>query len=339
VKKQSQAEMERQRRKWQYVKRRLHKSFVNQRRLRNRRVRKEREQYIKPRNVRAPDQVRLQGDPQPFLLFVTRVTTLLHAGIRVRLDFRHVKRLYPCGMLLLMAEVRRWLKAFPDQMLATYPEDEVVEQMLQRVDLIGALGLAPRKVISHDDVVRWFYFTGTRVELVSVEPFMERVREFVAAEAQTFLFDCVSEAVTNVRHHAYGEAGADSAPWWMFATISSERITVAVHDRGASIPATIMEKPTIREQIKKLFAKNPQELDARMIDAATGGRSRTKLVYRGKGLPEMLEFTRAVPGSSLDIYSRWGGFHQHASSATATVWTLSTPVPGTLLLWTLSLES
>lgn len=109
-----------------------------------------------------------------------------------------------------MGMVDHWVDKFPNCLTANYPTDELVEQMLQHVGVLQKLGLTPRKTISHDDVTRWHYFTGMNVDATTIEPFMEQVRSLAGEETQMELADCVNEAMTNVRHHAYNDelAGA-----------------------------------------------------------------------------------------------------------------------------------
>ncbi len=291
--------------------------------------------------IRLPEELRFHGtaaNRREFIAFVQAAEMELRSGSHVRIDLAGIKLLYPCGLLLLMAYVHSWLNTYPGRLSASMPQDPVVRQMLQKVELLEKLSLASNVEISHQDVTRWYYFTGTDVNLAKVEPFMDRVRALSSLESQSYLMDCLNEAVTNVRHHAYEHAsGEGRTPWWMFATISPESIVVAVHDRGASIPGTLMGKPGVREQVLTWIVGRKKR-DARILEAAVNGRSRTKLAYRGKGLPEMLEFTTRTPGGTLGIYSREGAFYHHAPTGDLKSFGLNVDIQGTLILWSLALQ-
>jgi hypothetical protein len=288
--------------------------------------------------IQVPVHVRYYADKEQrkeFGRFLERIENYLICGRDVFLDFSRTTRLFPCGVLIVMGAVDDWVQRFPNRLSANYPSNDLVEQMLQHVAVLQKLGLSPRKKISHDDVTRWHYFTGMNVDATTVEPFMEQVRLVVGEEAQMGLADCVNEAMTNVRHHAY--QGSGGGQWWIFATISERRIFVAMHDRGASIPATLLEKPEIWDYLTGRVWRQGRA-DGKLISAAADGRTSTKLPYRGKGLPEMLQFTKAAETGELAIYSRRGFFRFSGREQIETEGRLTKPITGTLIVWMLNLS-
>jgi hypothetical protein len=267
--------------------------------------------------------------------FLDHVDAGLSEGKNVILDFAQTRKLYPCGVLVVMGMVDHWVQCYPGQLTGTYPTDDLVEQMLQHVGVLQKLGLASRKDVSHNDVTRWHYFTGMNVDATPIEPFMDQVRGLVGEEAQMGLADCVNEAMTNVQHHAYNdEAGGR---WWIFATITERRVFVAMHDRGASIPGTLLEKPEIWDYLTGRMWRLGRA-DGKLISAAAEGRTSTKLPYRGKGLPEMLQFTKDCANGELAIYSRRGFFRFSGKEKIESVGRLTKPITGTLIVWMLNLS-
>lgn len=269
-----------------------------------------------------------------FVAFVENIEESLHSGRRTCIDFRKVERLFPCGMLLFLGWLDEWLQHYPGMLFGKYPEDDLVEQMLQSAKVLQRLGLGERKSITHNDVKRWHQFEGHNVDATPFEPFMRQVREETDTALQMGLADCIHEALANVKNHAYETA--ESSRWWMFATIDPDRknILVAVHDRGDSIPGTLLRKPGFGDAVT--LRKLRKGGDCELIAAALGGRTRTKLHYRGKGLPEMLDFTLANPDNGLAIYSRAGYFRGLGANKSQTKGTLKRAVSGTLLIWTLN---
>lgn len=303
-------------------------------RRRGSRLRQRKERIAVPTQVRyhLPKEMR-----SVFETFVSSVQMALAAGAAVELDFRQTTSLYPCGLLLLMGLVDEWTDAYPNRLTARYPEGDIVEQMLQQVGVLQKLGLEPRKSISHSDVLRWHYFTGRDVDGKAIEPFMDEVRPLVSEEAQAGLYDCIAEAMTNVHHHAYD--AAQDGRWWMFGTISDKRLFVAMHDRGETIPGTLLAKPQFRDYLTGRTL-GLRDADGQLISLAVGGRTSTRLSYRGKGLPEMAEFTNSTPQSDLAIYSRRGFYRlSNQGHAYQTHGNLPWQVPGTLLLWTINLSA
>lgn len=270
-----------------------------------------------------------------FERFVRSVERSLECGTGVIIDFSDIKRLYPCGLLLLMGLITEWLNLYPGRLKAKYPKDDLAEQMLQHVNVLQSLGLPARKQVTHNDVNRWHYLSGSNVDTGPFDGFMKQVAELAGADAQAGLYECISEAITNVKHHAYHDRAGEG--WWAFCTVSDRKIFVAVRDRGATIPATLLEKQTGEDRLK-LRKLRGKAADPELIASAVGGRTRTRLPHRGKGLREMYAFTQRSASSELGIYSRNGYFQyipkRQRPEASGMI---DQAVKGTLLIWMISL--
>jgi hypothetical protein len=264
--------------------------------------------------------------------FFEQLNRNLTNGKQVVIDFSPVERLFPCGLLILMGWVDEWISRFPGRLFAKYPKEDLVEQMLQHVGVLKKLGLPERKKVDHNDVKRWHFFHGQNADATPIEPFMLDLQSLLGEERQLGLCNCVTEAMINVGHHAYLSSGSGS--WWIFATISEKTVFIAIYDHGESIPATLLSKPLVKDFLTGRMWLQARG-DSKLITAAVGGRTRTQLPYRGKGLPEMLEFTKSNPNSELGIFSRKGFFQydDHEKSGK-----LKTPIKGTLVIWKLKVS-
>lgn len=292
----------------------------------------------KPIVVEAPEKLVFHGNNEVrdvFHEFIGTIARRLRGGHSVELDLSKTQLLLPCGVLLLLSHVRSWTTAFPGRLTSNYPSDEVVEQMLQSVGVLEKLGLPARMTVNREEVTRWYHFKGESMDATQMVPFMEVAKERLGVANQSALYDSVIEAITNVTHHAYGEEEAKK--WWMFASLNSETMFVSIFDGGRSIPGTLLEKPGVRDQVRR-WVYGRKKADARMLHAAMGGKSRTRLRYRGKGLPEMLQSTKSMVGSSLAIYSRHGVFYCDSGSDREEDAQLPIPIDGTLLLWSLRMS-
>lgn len=289
---------------------------------------------VRTATVTAPEEICFHGDNKTrgiFFDLINRVDRHLQEGKKVKIDLRKIKLLRPCGVLLLLSHVRRWTTAYPQRVTANYPADEVVEQMLQSVKILQKLGLADRARVTREEVLQWFHFTGDTVDASPITPFMELALTKLGNDKQSALYEGIVEAITNVTHHAYDVE--QNTRWWMFATVTPTHVLVSILDGGKSIPATITEKPLVKDRIKALNWKLRQ-VDRKILVHAMGGASRTHLPYRGKGLKEMRESTKTTADSSLTIYSRRALFYCD-SFGSDTSGDLKTPIDGTLLMWSL----
>lgn len=163
----------------------------------------------------------------------------------------------------------------------------------------------------------------------------------------TFLHGGLSEAITNVSHHAYPSPSFDNFPknWYLTASFNTENreMKISFYDQGIGIPATL---PTskLREYVAKYMRRvKPVKYDATMIRAALAyGRSRTGDDDRGKGLQDMLQFIREIGEGYLSIISSKGlckvdyeGYHERKTKTES----FENALPGTLIIWKVTIPT
>lgn len=267
-------------------------------------------------------------------LCLKRVDDALLEGHSVRLDFRTIEELHPCGTLVFLANFDRWTDLFPGRLFGTYPQDQVIEQLLQHVNVMSRLNMEERREINHERVRFWHYKSGATVDAESYANLATTVRDNIAHPESMLFADCLNEAVANSVGHAYDFETAALPPeshrkWWVLSSLREDYVFVAIYDMGVTIPASLRRKPEWADYLKRRKYK-----DARLIDAAvTSRRTSTKLPHRGKGLPEMLEFSQNLASGSLSIASGRGAYIYDAGEGTERRRPLECPMPGTLVLW------
>lgn len=289
--------------------------------------------------VRAPEKflVRYDDRRKGVLAFFDSVTARLEAGSHVKMDFGSVREMHPCGTLLFLAKLDIWCHVHPGKLSATYPDDEVVEQLFQHFGILEAVGLSHRQEVTHDRVRYWFYFSGTKVEPGGYRDLTTAVRSSIQHPEPILFGDCLNEAVTNAVNHAYEFENEELPPdemrkWWMLSQFKNDRLIVAIYDHGVSIPESLRRKPEWSDYLTLRRFK-----DARLIKvAASSFRTSTRLSHRGKGLPEMLEFSSSLSQGGLSIMSNHGGWAYRAADHTESTVSFANPLPGTLLLWELA---
>lgn len=271
--------------------------------------------------------------------FFNTVSGWLRQRVRVRVDFAKTQRMHPCATLILLAKLDIWCFMYPGLLSGTYPEDEVVEQLFQHFGVLPMLGLTPRQQVTHDRVKYWFYFSGTKVEPGGYRDLTTAVRSSIEHPEPLLFGDCLNEAVTNAVNHAYKFDSADVPPhemrkWWMLSQFKDGALFVAIYDHGVSIPRSLRRKPEFTD-----FATLRYYKGARLIKEATKSlRTTTRLKHRGKGLPEMLEFSSSLSQGGLSILSNDGAWVYVADGGRETTATFDKPLPGTLVLWELALR-
>lgn len=268
--------------------------------------------------------------------FLETVANSLQNGKRVVIDFCETIDLQPCGTIIFMAHLDEWVESYPAQITCTYPEDDVVEQLFQHVGVLFRLGLSPRKKVEDDRVRYWHYHSGTNTDSATYKELTKSIRDGIIHPAKELFADCLNEAVVNTVNHAY-RFGASKMlakaqqKWWMFSLLKDDQLFVAIYDRGVGIPDSLRRKPEWTQ-----YLRLRQYKDARLIEAAIDSKlTSTKLPHRGKGLPEMLEFSQNLKAGGFSIWSKKGGVSYNAELGVGHRRRLPLSLPGTLVLWSI----
>lgn len=279
-----------------------------------------------------------KADRVRLFTFFAEVESVLKDGNHVRLDLRGVKELLPCGTLTFRARLDVWLTNWRGMLTASYPKDDVVEQLFQHIGVLEALGLEPRKDITNERVKFWHFHCGSLMDASIYKSLVISIRDRIDHPERDLFADCLNEAVYNTVNHAYAFETAqlpakDLRKWWMFSQVKDGLLSVAIYDLGVSIPASLLQRPEWRD-----YARLRQR-DGQLVEAAVNSpRTSTRLPHRGKGLPEMLEFSRSLSSGGFTIASREGEFTYNASYRRHSRKKLVPPLPGTLVIWELPFQ-
>lgn len=247
---------------------------------------------------------------------VSHFQTLRAANKQSRLrnlGFQNIRHISPSAALVLASEVDRWnqrtggrLKALVD----TWHED--VKRLLCQMGYFELLQITvPPAVAAASASTTFLPFkrgdlndrnAGLLAKKLRIE--IEGVLGF--AIKKHFLFEGLSEAITNVGQHAYPDANSGAAKqWWVSASYDKKdrRLCVMFYDQGAGIPVTLPSSEFF-ENLKELFNT---WVDSQKIEAAMQiGRSASENTERGKGLQNLTEFAKSHAEGQLSIYSLRG---------------------------------
>jgi hypothetical protein len=236
-------------------------------------------------------------------------------------------------------------------MTGTYPKDRTVERQLTQSGFFDLLGVRSR-IAARSRVNRYIKFksdqriNGAEIQKLREELLGEDLR--MPPEIARTIFRALTEAMTNVNHHAYqtkmfvsARAALDlRGRWWMFATLNVPRnvFVLAFYDAGVGIPKTLPRKYGW-EAIRHLLSLLPGILpdDGQMIEAAmTLGRTSTDLEHRGKGLLDLAKLIDVLGAGSMAIFSRQGSYSYTPTSQSAT--NGRGFLEGTLIEWRLPID-
>lgn len=279
---------------------------------------------------------------------------LLRKAIRARkrirsLKFDRLRYISPSAALVLASEVDRWNQRVGGALRADVDSwDPEIKRVLKQMGYFSLLHLPDPGSIASNSSITFLPFKTAKVDAGTGGELAKQMREDIEAIVGTkikrhFLFEGLSEAITNVGQHAYTNPGPFTlSQWWLSASydVATQELCVTFFDQGDGIPATL-PKAKFFELIKDLFLS---WRDSEKIQAAMEtGRSATGQTERGKGLLNLLEFARAHQRGRLSIFSLRGMFRQEFITESGMMRTTEqrcdfrTSIGGTLIEWAVKL--
>lgn len=289
------------------------------------------------------------------LRFLVRLRTEVEERNRdVWINFSGTQQMIVDGTLLFYATVAQIMadKSKRKMIRCNYPNNPVVEQVLQHIGLFRLISMPGKAKITHPTVIHWNTASGNNVDGAKVaftEGYQFNYDGSIAGETTTNpLYDGAIEAMTNSFHHAY--VYEDERPndplrhkWWMFSEEIGGEVTAGFCDLGIGIPASIQnvakEDPSLVQRI--LEALSLGRNDSGLIRAAFEvGKTRTRKTNRGKGLRDILKVLKELGSGRLTIFSYNGMYlYDESEPIPEQLVEYADSVLGTLITWNLKLKS
>ena len=261
---------------------------------------------------------------------------------RLYIDFTPIRTVTPSGALVLAAELDRWnhLPKAPRFRADTRKWAPDVRRLLGQMGFFKLLKLdhVPDTV---SEGARYVEFrSGTVVDGKEVEDLRRLDLSPISVPKAKLLFAAVTEAMTNVVHHAYKDEDSGPKNWWLSAAYEADEVVILIYDQGAGIPKTLplTRGETLRDLLPDGFAVH----DGKMIEVAhEGSRSGTGEEYRGRGLRrDVRRYIEEHDGQgTYRVISRRGEYTVPAGrGAKGSVRSRPKPLRGTLIEWRLKLQ-
>jgi hypothetical protein len=269
------------------------------------------------------------------------------------LSFEKIDTISISAALVLTAEIDRWIHFNQGKISADVENwSPTIKRLLFQLGYLDLLKLETDiqfkddQVDSDCSIVFMPFLKGNKSSDCDGGTLAKKLREKIEAITKVrikrhFLFEGLSEALTNVSHHAYRSYDA-FRNWWMTASYNfqTKELKIVFYDQGVGIPETL---PTSKyfERVKDLFDRFT---DSDKINAAMKqGRSSTEKIERGKGLQNFLELIDSYNIGELKIFSNRGlckvesiGISEDAIVTTST-YDHNNKINGTLIEWSIVL--
>ncbi len=274
--------------------------------------------------------------------------------------FDNLKRISTSAALILTSEIAKWETCIKKRLVPQV--DSWNEEIYHSFSQLGFFELfknKPKKIsngITDIEINYVKYFKGSCANnehaTASKKQLKQKIRELTGNEvpAWTLLHSGLSEAVTNVTHHAYPES--DNITWhdksWYLTgsfNIKTRMMTISFFDQGIGIPSSLPNSTVWENLLNYIsYIKVPaasRKLDSVLLKAAINmPRTRTGKEDRGKGLQDLLEFIKQRNEGSLSIFSERGSYicKFEGGKLKGKSKSYLRPLCGTLITWSVTLE-
>ncbi len=298
-------------------------------------------------------------DPQKredLLRFIHKLQEASQSYQRIQLDFSATELMVSDGALYFLANLDSLLISNPSLHISLkYPENIIVEQVLQQIGIIGSIK-ARKRLVGGDsfesNVKYWRYATCNRVDASQAQSIFDAMDGLISGALSKKVFAGVTEAMTNCTQHAYEDDSREEKlqKWWMFSQEKDGKLSVLICDLGIGIPASLYkanDKVDIGWSNRLISFLEGRDDDGYKIKAAIKiGKSRTKLKNRGKGLNQMVyELDQySEDQACIKIYSSKGIYQNRYYNKNKilidkeTVSSYKDGIEGTLVCWSLPLN-
>ncbi|MBD8159692.1 hypothetical protein IFU23_16495 [Pantoea agglomerans] len=266
-------------------------------------------------------------------------------------NFSKLKKISTSSALVLTAELSKWDDAIRQRLRPnTEGWDKVVLKQffdLGFFELFKKSSATEIKINkSPDQGIRFVkYLKGKCGEVSKTKILKCEIRNVVgeSIDKWTFLHSGLSEAITNVSHHAYpADAGYKELDknWYLTGSYDEQKkiIKIVFYDQGVGIPKTLPASAIWERALEVMSGISivDQKRDEVLLKAAVElDRTRTYEEDRGKGLQDLLEFIKQRGEGYLSIMSLKGLYKQDINEGITKVKTegFSSPICGTLIVW------
>ena len=239
-------------------------------------------------------------------------------------SFDQLRNISTSAALVLTAELSKWDDAIRQSLIPNVKNwDPDILRRLRELGFFSLFRNSPEnlcnsKRTSGASINLVKYIKGKCGDANKTRILKGEFQEIVGEDIRkwTFLHSGLTEAITNVSHHAYPDRYdfiESDKNWYMSGGYdrSTKELKVVFYDQGIGIPKSLPTS-TIKEKVYEFISKlkidaADRRKDATLLRAAVQlSRTSTGKSDRGKGLQDLLEFIRQRQNGYLSILSLRG---------------------------------
>jgi len=267
------------------------------------------------RQLQLPKNLNFTKDYEETINHFTVIKNAIETDAKIkRIDFSNIKSMTTASALVLASLVDQWSERVKGKIKADLPTwDPSIIKLLRQMGYFELLNLKGPDVEEYDSMTTYIPFikgmVGDKDAGKKALLLRQKIEEITNLEINRhYLFEGLSEAITNTCHHAYeGVTDEKRKYWWLTASYNknNNELQITFFDRGIGIPKTLKSHNRF-ETIKEFFNS---WTDSKKIEAAMEiGRTSSNLPERGKGLQNLIEFAKFYNKGKLRIISLRGSY-------------------------------
>jgi len=272
----------------------------------------------------------------------------------VSVNFDNLKAISTSAALVLTAELSKWDDAVRQQLKPVVDnwDNEILKQFVDLgfFELFKNSSLVYEKPETNSPISLVKYIKGRCGDNSKPRILKEKIIEIIGEKVckWNFLHGGLTEAITNVSHHAYPDSqkfSNEDKNWYLTGSYNctTKELKIVFYDQGIGIPKSLPASD-IWEKVLSVLSGIPsveRKRDEVLLKAAVEiERTSTSQSDRGKGLQDLLEFIRQRKDGYLSIFSLKGLFKYSISNGKEEIKTehFDHPVCGTLIIWSATLH-
>lgn len=271
-------------------------------------------------------------------------------------NFDNLKKISTSAALVLTAELSKWDDALRQKLRPNVAKWDA--NILKKFTELGFFDLFQNSPIDPSQnqgseepgvhLVR--YIKGCCGDSSKTRILKKKITDIVGEEIikWTFLHSGLTEAITNVCHHAYPDNFRflqSNKTWYLTGSYSdnTKQLKIVFYDQGIGIPKSLPASK-VWERVLSLLSRLPvaeRKKDAVLLKAAVQlDRTSTGESDRGKGLQDLLVFIRQRQEGYLSILSLKGLYKFSICEGKESVKSehFENPILGTLIIWSVTLD-
>jgi hypothetical protein len=318
--------------------------------------------FIKKKRViiNLPDKMNFAGFYEQTVLYLIAIRKLVYrdnapkkAYKLASVNFDNLKSISTSAALVLTAELSRWDDTISKNLIPNISNwDPSIVKQLNELGFFDLFRTPPglSSISGSNGLSLVKYIKGQCTDKNKPKELKKSIQELVGDNISkwTFLHSGLTEAITNVSHHAYPKSlkmSSDDKNWYLTGSFdaSSKELKIAFYDQGIGIPRSLPASEVWEKVLSFLspLPKMEKKLHATLLKAAVQiDRTSTEDTDRGKGLPDLLEFIKQRKNGYLSILSLKGLYKYTISNGKERIKTFpfENELPGTLIIWSVNLK-